>query len=598
MLEVKWHPLSPDCIVVLTADSELRFYHILAEGGPKIPEPEFSLRCGRNTHSVSHSLYMVPEDESSEAALSFDFGPRAGWDWFSIFVLREGGEVVSFCPVVPAYSIVPIEVLDVLETSTENLSGATRLQQSWLEKLRLSSALRRVPISKGAFFIESAPDGFTPQIQVYSKPDTDMGGQQISILESVPALMLIADGTEDGSVRVCSSMNLSHPSWITFPGECSERDGDELQIFVLECLRLNSSVASTPQKSAVITILPDPQLPGRFFVYDACGAYQVDLVYLEKLRRSCETGSQLPQFRSSQRKLVEVQPVDGTAVFVSIEDLFILAGPQTGYYWVGITSDDRVSVNQLLHPRITAADNDGLIEPKSIVAVTSTRSDKYFSETIRDILDAYPIPPVVLNMRNLKSPTEIPSEMLKKGTGQLSMYRAVMRAHENARGAIDRQCNLLKKIEAEQLDTLKTLESRFIKLHTRNESARKECASRAKSAEHILHLARTIVSRLDKHIDIQSDSERDYHSELQSMKKTARKLEHSTGVDDNKLKKMGDIREHVIYGSQASNILGEEDQYKLHKALADFQTRVERLVQEVTDQARFRNFVVQFGVGS
>eukprot|EP00039_Didymoeca_costata_P009594 m.127129 g.127129 ORF g.127129 m.127129 type:complete len:1081 (+) comp14539_c0_seq8:266-3508(+) len=115
VIQVSWHPLSRNCLVVLTRDGMLRYY-LVGSQELRIHDSILSIRVGPDP---SRNQREFAEDAN---VVSFAFGRFYRWETFSVYVLQENGNISVFSPLVPVGSIFPEALINDLrgESMTED----------------------------------------------------------------------------------------------------------------------------------------------------------------------------------------------------------------------------------------------------------------------------------------------------------------------------------------------------------------------------------------------------------------------------------------------------------------------------------------------
>eukprot|EP00126_Sphaerothecum_destruens_P000562 Sdes_comp10682_c0_seq1m2378 len=124
ILEAKWHPHSEGGVhlVVLTSDNSLRIFNIL--DCPHREESFYSLNF-QGPPKATGAFF----DADYSKTVSFAFGGKLAWDWFTVYFVTEDGDIGSLCPVLPRSCVLPKRLLlQLLQKTTfrlETLASTT-----------------------------------------------------------------------------------------------------------------------------------------------------------------------------------------------------------------------------------------------------------------------------------------------------------------------------------------------------------------------------------------------------------------------------------------------------------------------------------------
>lgn len=275
VLQVEWHPLSENHLVILTSDARLRVYNV--DRDCKRCEQEFDLslseqdydgrgRGGRNPHFTS-----------------FTFGPKRGWEAFTIYLLRDSGAVHCLCPVLPEGCVVPPSLATALK-------GGTPVRDAWVMELKRGE----MAADTGNFYVFT-PEmcrAFPPALQgPFACQNEQPQGEALSlsclkVLDVCPTIIMrgFSCGTVDVLVGIPNIMPHFGPSpeRVDEEEDVVEVDDTQLLLFDRVCLRGES------QSGTGVKFLIDS--------YDDTGVFfqsqQVVLLqmgWLDKLRELCDT---------------------------------------------------------------------------------------------------------------------------------------------------------------------------------------------------------------------------------------------------------------------------------------------------------------------
>ncbi|CAG8474464.1 6096_t:CDS:10 [Acaulospora morrowiae] len=403
-------------------DLSFRMYNVL----DSVSEPEqrysFSPNPTKN-HNVSFSV----EDTR---AVSFCFGQGyEGWGGFVVYVLTDGGDVYSMCPIVPKKCFCHKFFLDQLaclvtkkysETeilvnrqgyeNCEILLEQYRQQVNWVSAVYKQinginsdrvifnppSIGRRYPKLQGPYLIQ-------PQPVELSSHATD--ASDIIFLPTEP-VSVIAIAYNNGRIDVCLEVDKVEALWE------DSIEVDHPTLILYECIDLGfvkDFVAPTSWRGQKITnsinhptLVSDPFYPDVFYVYHFAGAHGIVLKgWLDELGEAISEDSEkttIEEFLGKNRKS-DVNWIAGT--FPSDPDplvgISIINDVQLSYAILMISS-----TLQLIHHELTIR--------KPLMSVDRVRlNEDYYNEGSRpNLLSIIKFPDVLERYRNYQGLTHQP----------------------------------------------------------------------------------------------------------------------------------------------------------------------------------------------
>eukprot|EP01135_Chromosphaera_perkinsii_P002302 Nk52_evm88s221 gene=Nk52_evmTU88s221 len=121
IVSAKWHPHSKggSHLVVLTSDNVLRIYNI---ENPRKEEASFvadPTSKGRAAGMASMGRFVPSYGADMVSVVEFDFGGKHDWDWFSVYILMDNGDIYVLCPVIPSQATYPSYAIGNLIDSTK-----------------------------------------------------------------------------------------------------------------------------------------------------------------------------------------------------------------------------------------------------------------------------------------------------------------------------------------------------------------------------------------------------------------------------------------------------------------------------------------------
>lgn len=121
-MKVDWHPFGLDgqTLLVLTVDGILREFNISMD--TEEPQQTLNLLSDRN---FSDSQVVGPdEDETLVVTFCFGSSRKGDWDFLTLYVLLQSGEILTVCPYLPRHMWVAFGLTVLLRKRVDALSSS------------------------------------------------------------------------------------------------------------------------------------------------------------------------------------------------------------------------------------------------------------------------------------------------------------------------------------------------------------------------------------------------------------------------------------------------------------------------------------------
>lgn len=299
--QVRWHPLAPECLVILNGDGWLRLYDIgkADERGAHL-RPCVAAKCTPEKRDEFRQHGYNP--------VAFDFGPPSDWCALTIFILLENGELHYLCPVVPPRTELPKRVLDDIRMASHDNTA-----HAWVDRLQQA----------GELHIETLDDTFepplviglpplvgdgTPLLQGPYKilPESAAGGSFLGCVGMLSLAVLprhaptvLATVDAQGDVNVVTLLDQVQPCWSHGTGATRGNEADAPAVWVLERINLGFGPVTVAEDANYAEIVIDRTYPSRIYVYHPHGLDEIHMVYV-----ACRSRCALVALRASSRSTV------------------------------------------------------------------------------------------------------------------------------------------------------------------------------------------------------------------------------------------------------------------------------------------------------
>ncbi|KZT60736.1 hypothetical protein CALCODRAFT_515128 [Calocera cornea HHB12733] len=328
LAKIDWHPLGEGgaSLMVLTEDGILREYNIFENADE--PKQTVSFLPSTLRRSRGYSA------ETPQRAVSFAFGQgRDDWGALTAFCLTNKGEIFSICPFMPKQTVLPIDLIQHLATTTEaNLKAVIddttnpqpALEARYQQQLKYVKTLERQlkhesknskqkPVSKELEDLQSSTSGpqpgeagFTlpavikapvaaqgpyriipepPELDDGLEPEaTDLTYLYFDDASSCP-LSVLGIAWQNGRIDICLDLERVEGMWTM---DSSIRLQEVSSLFLYETIDLGISpdlASSIPSRSASFLearlehnnpiFVQDPVYPDTLYVYHDYGVHCV-----------------------------------------------------------------------------------------------------------------------------------------------------------------------------------------------------------------------------------------------------------------------------------------------------------------------------------
>ena len=100
-MKVDWHPLGIDgqTLLVLTADGVLREFDLSID----VEEPQQTQNLLSDRNFKESQVIGPDEDESLVVTFCFGSLRKGDWDFLTLYVLLQSGEILTLCPYLPKH---------------------------------------------------------------------------------------------------------------------------------------------------------------------------------------------------------------------------------------------------------------------------------------------------------------------------------------------------------------------------------------------------------------------------------------------------------------------------------------------------------------
>eukprot|EP00051_Salpingoeca_urceolata_P006407 m.84762 g.84762 ORF g.84762 m.84762 type:complete len:698 (+) comp14818_c1_seq1:161-2254(+) len=550
ILEMKWHPLSSNHLVVLTQDGVLRMYNLDA---PNTPELAIRVCSDQSAYQATLGNYAV----------SFDFGPRSGWDWFAVYVLLDSGDVTVICPVVPQQCVVPGSLLQDLHNTTD-ADTLDWLKQCVVEPgpqqdVVLTPSPQHIPICQGPFRM----------LPGNSEDNYGCQACRIAAIPAFPTVLVLAD--QGGFVYLCVTLQTTQPRWK------ENKDMTTDTLFVLEKIDLEF-----PATSSLVEFLHDSLTLERVFVSHARGVHCIRLTWLDSLAEFCLTegaGSALPDvenLRSDVSDLVCTVSLDATQDCTApVVGLAVATGTSVGYMLCGVTCERelfRLPLRAALTRPIFAG-----VDTTPPTAATAVPAMVGVEAKVERILQKGNDVPLLKAPDSARPDAQYCLQkliVLTEAIRSEQLVGCVALASEELKHGVEAQREALH-VQQQQMDELQATVAKL--LESGQQQAERQRQLQSKSGNLVERL-KLVASALDADLPVISDAEAAYNEELQVMQRQLRALQIKQREIESKLRKCQTLSAGRQRPQSAAPTLTNQQQELYKSEIAEINYRIKQLL--------------------